>query len=81
MSEPSSWPLWCPNCGGRAWTRGPCGRISFSEVEVTCDACGTRYLFAENIGAHIARAAQERLEQESSPTANSEDDLPGRQQA
>jgi RNase P subunit RPR2 len=80
MSEPSSSPLWYSNCGGREWTRVPGGRISFSDVEVTCDACGTRYRFAENLGAHFARAEQERLEQDSSTSADSEDGVPRHQQ-
>ena len=57
-------PLWCPDCGGRDYTPVPGGSIGLSHREVTCDACGKRYYFAENLGAHLARGEQERRDQE-----------------
>jgi hypothetical protein len=67
MSEPTSPPLLCPSCGGREYTPVPGGSIGFSHVEVTCDACGTRYRFATNIGTQIARTEQERRERGDTP--------------
>jgi hypothetical protein len=34
---------------------------------VTCDTCGTRYHFATNIGAQIARTEQHRRERGDTP--------------
>jgi hypothetical protein len=67
MGELNSPPLWCPSCGGREYTPVPGGSIGFSHVEVTCDACGTRYRFATNIGTEIGRTEQERRESGDTP--------------
>jgi hypothetical protein len=57
-------PLWCPTCGGREWTPVPGGTSGFSQIEVTCDLCEERYLFALNFFMQLARAEQERRERE-----------------
>jgi hypothetical protein len=67
MSEQPSPPLWCPSCGGHQYTRVVGGSIGFSHVEVTCDACGTRYHFATNLGAEFVRKEQERGERGDTP--------------
>jgi hypothetical protein len=60
VSESTSEPLWCPNCGGHENTPVPGGLVGFSQLEVTCDDCGERYIFAINFGAWLARKEQER---------------------
>jgi hypothetical protein len=60
MSEWTSGPLWCPNCGGRENTPVADGLFGFSQIEVTCDDCGEQYVLAINVSAWLARAEQDR---------------------
>jgi hypothetical protein len=57
--------LWCPNCGGRDYTRDPEGTVGLSLMDVICDACGERYVLAVNLGAWIARSEFLERERES----------------
>jgi RNase P subunit RPR2 len=56
--------LWCPNCGGHEYTSVAGGSVGLSHVEVSCDSCGTKYRFATNVGANLARAEHEQRERD-----------------
>ena len=60
--------LWCPSCDGHDYTPLPGGKIGFSSIEVLCDDCGHRYMFAVNIGAQLAREEEPQAQQGSQGT-------------
>jgi hypothetical protein len=57
-------PLWCPDCESEDYTQVPDGKHGFSYIEVVCNECGRRYLFAINVGAQLARH-EEKLRRQS----------------
>jgi len=61
VSEWTSGPLWCPQCGSHENTAVSEGVVGFSQAEVICDDCGERYIFAINFSAWLARHEQERM--------------------